>query len=146
MLHLCFLNFDSATAARDSRAACDGDAGDALEIGRELDIGESGVFEESMDRRLLAVADFERDETAGDESGEGLRDEATIDAEPVVGEEGECGLVIANFDGEGIAIGGGDVWRVGDDNVEGLAVDWGEEIALEEANDNSVATRVLLGE
>ena len=84
-----------------------------------------------MNGWLLAVADFECDEAAGGESGEGLRDEATVDFEAVIaGEEGEGWFVIADFDGEGIAIGGGDVGRIGDDEVELLAGDGREEVAL----------------
>jgi len=37
----------------------------------------------------LAVADFKDEEAAGDEAGEGLRDETAVDVEAVVpGEEG----------------------------------------------------------
>jgi hypothetical protein len=36
------------------------------------------------------------------------------------GEEGGCGLVVADLGVEGVAVGGGDVGRVGDDGVEGL--------------------------
>ena len=122
------------------------DAGDALQVGGEFNVGETGVGEESVDGWLLAVADFERDEAAGGESGEGLRDEAAVDFEAVVaGEEGEGWFVIADFDGEGIAIGGGDVGRIGDDEVELLAGDGREEIALEKADGNSVAICVFFG-
>ncbi len=91
-----------------------------------------------MDRRLLAVADFERDETAGDESGEGLRDEATIDAEPVVsGKKSEGRFVIADFYGKRVAVGCGDVGRVRDDDFETLFGDGGEKVAFKEADVNT---------
>ena len=104
---------------RVSGTLCNGDAWDALQVGCEFDVGESGVGEEHVDGGLLAVADFKRDETAGDESGEGLRDEAAVDIEAVVaGEESQRWLVVADFDGKGIAVGGGDVGWIGDDEVE----------------------------
>ena len=58
---------------------------------------------------------------------EGLRDEAAVDVEAVsAGEKGEGRLVVANFDREGVAVGGGYVGRIGDDDVELLVGDGGE--------------------
>lgn len=100
-----------------------------------------------MDGRLLAAANFERDEAAGCECGEGLRNEASIDVESVVtGEQREGWFVIANFDGEGVAVCGGNVGWVGDDQVEGFASDRGEEIALEQADGAIVGLSVLFGD
>ena len=45
--------------------------------------------------------------------------------------------MVADFDGEGSAVGGGDVGRIGDDDVELLAGDGREEIALEKADSSS---------
>ena len=101
-----------------------------------------------MDGGLLTVADFERNETAGDENGEGLRDEAAIDIEAVVsGEESQRWLVVADLYGKGVAVDGGDVWWIGDDDLEALFGDGGEKIAFKEANavGDLVAVCVLAG-
>jgi hypothetical protein len=57
--------------------------------------------------------------------GEGLRDQAAVDVEAVLaGKEGQGGLVVADFYGEGGAIGVWDVRRVGDYDFE-LLVGYG---------------------
>ena len=91
--------------------------------------------QQAVDVGLLAVADFERNETAGDEGRDRGWNEAAIDVETVfTGEEGHFGFVIADFDGEGRAIGDGDVWGIGNDEFELLANDRRKQIALQEAN------------
>ena len=50
----------------------DGHAGNALQVGREFNVARIRRRTSRVcDRRLLAVADFERDESAGGEGGEG---------------------------------------------------------------------------
>ena len=106
-----------------------------MQIGCEFNADEAGVFEEIADCRLLAVSDFERDETAGNESGESLEDETAVDLKAVVaGEEGDVRFVIADFDGERVAVGGRDVGWVRDDDFEALIGDGGEKVALEKAD------------
>ena len=53
--------------------------------------------------------------------------------------------MVADFDGERGAVGIGDVGRVGDDDVEGLAGDGREKIALQKADSigDVVALRIL---
>ncbi len=68
----------------------------------------------------------------GRESG---GNEAAVDVEAVVaGEESEGGFVVADFDGEGVAIGTGHVRRIGDDEFKRLAGDRSEKIALKKAD------------
>ena len=106
-----------------------------MQVGRELNVVEACAgLRRSVDCGLLAVTDFECDKTPGNKSGEGLRDETTIDAEPVVGEEGECGLVIANFDGEGIAVSGQDVGGLETMISKRSSATGAEEIALQKAD------------
>ena len=60
---------------------------------------------ERLDLRLLTIANFEGDKSARGESVEGLRDEAAIDFKSIIsGKQGESRFVVADFDGEGIAI------------------------------------------
>lgn len=114
-------------------AAGEGDAGDALEVGEELD----GVpaAEEAGEVGLLAGADLEREQAGGVEMREGLRDEALVDGEAeLAGEEGVGGFEVAHLRMEGRAVGLGDVGRVREDGVEGRRTrrEGGEQIALEQ--------------
>ena len=64
----------------------------------------------------LVVADFEGEQAVGFEGGVGLGDEAAVDIEAVgAGEEGGGRFVVADLGMEGVAVGGGDVGRVGDE-------------------------------
>jgi len=100
------------------RPAGEGDAGDALEIVEEGDVGPIG--EELGDGVALAVADFEGEKTVWFEGVIGLRDQAAVDVEAgFAGEESAGGLVIANLGVEGGAVGFGDIRWVADDGVEG---------------------------
>ena len=125
----------------------DCDARNTLQVRHELDFGESCVGEESVDCGLLAVADFECEESAGDEKREGLRDEATIDAEAIVaGEECEVRLMFADFDGECGVVGARDVGWIGYDDVKGLVCNGGEQIAVQKTNIDFIAFRILIGD
>jgi hypothetical protein len=121
----------------------DGYSWDSLEVGNEFNVFETRRGEQIGDWLRLAVADFEGDEAAGDETAEGLGDEAAVDVETVgTGEKGEGGFVVADFDGEGRAIGFWDVGWVGDYDVELLFIYWGEKVALEEADAIGEASKV----
>lgn len=68
------------------------------------------------------MTDFEGKKTVGFEGGAGLGDEATVDFEARrAGEEGGGGLVVADLWVEVRGVAVGDVRRVADDGVEGLA-------------------------
>ena len=112
-----------------------GDSRDALKVGEELDFLEAGGGQEIGDGRGLTVANFESDEAARDEAGEGLRDESAVDVETVGAcEEGHGRLMVADFYGERGAVGLWDVRRVGDYDFEFLVCYRGEEIALQKAD------------
>jgi hypothetical protein len=117
-----------------SGAESEGDAGDGGVVVDETD--RVPVGEEFGEGVALAVADFEREETAGAEEVEGLRDEAAVDIEAGgAGVEGEGWLVVADLGGEGGSVVEGDVGRVRGDDVEGgISCDGREEVAFEEAN------------
>lgn len=136
-----------AAGSRARRPLGRDDALDSLEIGSEFDLMEAGEREHSFNGGRLAVSDFGGDETAGDETIEGLGDEAAVDIEAVgAGEEREGGLVVADFDGKGGPVDCGNVWRVGGDDVELLTDEGGEKVAMEESDGNSIAICVLAGE
>ena len=123
------------------------DAGNALEVGRGGDVMKAGGGAECGNGFGLAVADFEEEPAAGLERGEGGGDEAAVDGESIgAGEERGVGLEVADFGVERGEVGVGDVGRVGDDEVEDFTGDGGEEIALEEADGDSVALCVFFGE
>jgi len=74
--------------------------------------------EQRGDNVMLAVTDFEGEQAVGFEGGVGLGDEAAVDVESgCAGEEGDGGFVVADLGVEGLAVGGGDIGRVGDDCV-----------------------------
>ena len=107
---------------------------------------ESGGGQEGVYGLLLAVADFEEEPAAGSERSEGGRDETAVDFEAVVaGEEGEMGFVVADLNGKRREVFGRDVGRIGDDEVELLAGDGSEEIALEKADGDGVEVGVFAG-
>jgi len=112
-----------------------GDSGDALKVREELDFLKAGGGQEIGDGRGLTIADFEGDEAAGDEAGEGLWDETAVDVEAVgAGVDGRGWLVVADFYGECGAIDFGNIGRVGDDDFEFLVGDGSEEIVVEKSN------------
>jgi len=118
-----------------------------LKVRHEFDLLEAGGREQVGDCLRLAVADFEGEVAAGDETMEGLRDEAAVDVEAVgAGEKGESWFVVADFDGERVAVSGGDVGRVGDYDFELFAGYRGEEIAFEKAEIDSVTFRIFLSD
>ena len=115
----------------------------------KLDVLEASGGEEIVDCSLLAISDFEGDEAAWNERREGGGNEAAVDVEAIVaGEEGERGFVVADFDGEGVAISAGNVRRIGDDEIELFTGNGGEEIALKKADAivDAVAFCVCFGE
>ncbi len=102
------------------------DEADGVPAGQE---GGNGV--------ALVVADFQGEQAVGFEGGLGLGDEAAIDIEPGgAREERGGGFVVADLGMEGVAIGGGDVGRVGDYGVEvvpfsalpGMRLGWGRQV------------------
>ena len=92
---------------------------------------------------MLAAADFKSDEATGDKDRVCLGNELTVDGEPIAaGEERKFRFVVADLDSERGSIGIGDIGRVGDDDVEGLACDRRKKIALKKTD--SISDSVLL--
>jgi hypothetical protein len=118
-----------------SGTAGGGYARDALEVFNEFDLVEAGCGEERFDVGLLAEAEFEDEVSAGNKGGVSGGDEPAIDFEAVAtAEEGDVGLVFADFNGDEGVVGVGNVGRVGGDDFELFASDGGEEVALEETD------------
>src|ERR1019366_2628853 len=92
-----------------------------LEIGGEVEVLEARGSEQGRDGGGLAEADFQGEVAAWGECGERGGNEAAVDVEAVgAGKESEGGFVVADFDGERVAIGRGNVGRIGEDEVEFL--------------------------
>src|ERR1035437_596563 len=129
-----------------SRPLGAGDAGNALEVGKELNAVEAGADQQRGDGLVLSVADFEGHETAWGEHVEGGGGEAAIDLESILaGEESHGRLVVAHLDGQRGAVGARDVGRVGDDDVESVFGYGGKQVAQKKADaaGNAVALRVF---
>ena len=92
---------------------------------------------------MLAASDFNCNEAARDKDSVRLWNEIAVDGEAIVaGEQREFRFVVADFYGKRSAVGICDVWRVGDDDVEGLGRDGREQIALKKTD--SIGDGVLL--
>ena len=124
-----------ARSAGTSGSSSQNDARDGGVVREDADVAPEVGVDECANSIALAEADLEGEKAAGEQCGVGLRNEAAIDAEAVgAGEEREVGFVVADFRGEGGSVGEGDIGWVGDDDVELLAGELGEQIGLEEAN------------
>jgi len=100
-----------------SRLAGEDDAGDLLEVVEEADGVPTG--EKGGEGVALVVAELEGEEAVGFEGGVCLGNEAAIHFEPVgTGVESGGGFMVADLGVESWAVGGGDVGRVGDDDVK----------------------------
>ena len=76
-------------------------AWDVLEIGSEVDLLKTGVDQQGLNVSGLPTADFEGEEAAGSQHGEGGGDQTAIDFKAIAaGKEGDGRLVVANFDGQ----------------------------------------------
>lgn len=129
--------------------ADDEDAVEAGKVSRNFGAGGGeGRAGEGEDGGALGVADLGEQGAAGAEAGGGLPDEALDEAEAVgAAVQTEAGLVLADLGRTGLELGAGDVGEVGGDDV-GPTVQWGEQVALQEADafGDAVALGVAAGE
>jgi len=108
------------------------DARNSCVVVEDAEVVPQACVEELADRVCLPESDFKRKQAAGNERCMGLGDEKAIDAEAVwilfgPAEEREVGFMIADFGSERGLVGGCNVRRVGDDDVEG-AFNGGEQV------------------
>ena len=109
------------------------DAGDARQVAGDFEVVPVGG--EVGDGFGLSETEFESQEAAGFEDSPGFWDQTLVDVETrCAREQGEWRLPVADFALQGVAIGEGDVGRVGDDYVLGCVRYGREEIGGQEVN------------
>ena len=92
---------------------------------------------------MLAAAYFKSNEAARDKDSVGLGNEIAVGGESVgTGEQSKFRFVVADLYGKRSAVAFGHIGWVGDDDVEGLARDRCEQIALKKTD--SIGDGVLL--
>jgi hypothetical protein len=108
------------------------------------------LFEEFLEFRRLAIAEFEHKASAWLKEIRAFAGESAVKVEPVrTAVEGEAGIMVANLGLKGGDFRAGDVGRIGDDEVEtGSGRHGGEAVAGEEldAGIDGVSDGVLAGE